>query len=119
MQIFVITPAGVRVTFEELGGHLVQMVSEEDEGALRVLNHMRESKDAEVSPELAALIDAMLAEPGRAKELVNRVADEALARFAGAAAIAYQQRTPGASLDMVPEGDADAEFLSKRGLLSH
>lgn len=117
MRVFVITPNGDRVSAEQLCGHLVAMLCDGDEGALRVMAHICDSNDAADNAELATLADAMRAEPARARELCNQATDEALTRLAFAAAIAYQQRTPGASLDMAPENDADAEFLSKRGLL--
>lgn len=116
MEIIVVTPSGARVTAEQLAGHLINRVTDGDDGALRTLRHAREGREASESTELAAFIDALLGEPERAGTLASEAADETLARFAYAAAIAYQQRTPDAALDMVPEDEADRLFLEKRGI---
>lgn len=112
MQMFVITPSGARVAFDEFGAFTLGKLAENDPGALRTLRHARESSDVTGYPDVQALADALLAAPEQIGRLVAEADDVALSRFAAAMAQAYAARTPEASLAMGPETQEDRDFLA-------
>ncbi|MFT3818317.1 MAG: hypothetical protein QM750_11895 [Rubrivivax sp.] len=112
MQFIVHTPSGEQVPMEAFAGHVVHCIGQGQDGALAMLRHVRESRDAAAHPEVAQMADAMLATPERAAELINTMSDATCARFAAAVTLAYSERTPGASVSMVPESDEDRAFVA-------